>query len=151
VLRTQLPSHAPIEERNVEVAGLILDSLGDKGVLTTNADFNRAPVGKWLLDRSTRESARLPGRMERFRLNGSSVVLDGAHVPFNLQAVLHDLAGQAGLDGACVAVVALGSDKDAVGFLNVLSQGVAKAVFTELPAPGRGCSPVPRCHTSCRL
>ncbi|MEA3098518.1 bifunctional folylpolyglutamate synthase/dihydrofolate synthase [Caballeronia mineralivorans] len=142
VLRTQQPSHAPIEQRNVEIAGLILDSLGDKGVLTTHADFNETPVGKWLLDRSTRESARLPGRMERFRLNGSSVVLDGAHVPFNLQAVLHDLTGQAGLDGACVAVVALGSDKDAVGFLNVLSQGVAKAVFTELPAPGRSCSPV---------
>ena len=82
------------------------------------------PLGAALIDAKTRAAARLVGRMERVDMDlGPSrlaVVFDGAHVPFNLAAVLSDLARFPDLAGPCVAVVALASDKDAAGFLTEL-------------------------------
>ena len=66
------------------------------------------------------------------------VVFDGAHVPFNLAAVLSDLARFPALAGPCVAVVALASDKDAAGFLTELRARASAVVFTEPPAASRG-------------
>jgi dihydrofolate synthase/folylpolyglutamate synthase len=99
------------------------------------------PLGAWLLDESTRAKARLPGRLERFDVKVPSedgmdhdvpVILDGAHVPFNLRAVLDDLAAQKDLRGPCVSVVALAADKDAPGFIEVMQRH--SAIFT-LPGP----------------
>ena len=113
---------ATIEETNVALAGAVLDALGRKGV-TARAG---APVGAALLDAETRARARLVGRMERFTLAGRvrplHVVLDGAHVPFNIAAVLSDLERWPELAGPCVAVVALARDKDAHGFLAELGR-----------------------------
>ena len=118
VIRPPLGAAATIEDANVALAGAALDQLGEMGV--------RAPalggpsVGGWLIDAETRAAARLPGRMERFDIDPGSrrvpVVLDGAHVPFNIRAVLRDLALTADLAGPCVAIVALAGDKDAAGF-----------------------------------
>ena len=66
------------------------------------------------------------------------VVFDGAHVPFNLAAVLRDLARFSDLAGPCVAVVALASDKDAAGFLRELKRRASAVVFTEPHAASRG-------------
>ena len=65
---------------------------------------------------TARRSSRAQG--ERLR----SVVLDGAHVPFNLEAVLGDLASTTELSGPCVAIVALAADKDANGFVGELGK-----------------------------
>ena len=83
---------ATIEETNVALAGFALDQLGKRGVRTRSGE----PVGAGLLDARTRAAARLIGRMERHDIEvGASrvpLVFDGAHVPFNLAAVLADLS-----------------------------------------------------------
>ncbi len=129
---------ATIEERNVALAGAVLDALGRKGVTTRSG----AAAGADLLDAGTRARARLVGRMERFRLEGGArplhVVLDGAHVPFNIAAVLRDLARAPELAGPCVAVAALARDKDAVGFLTELGKRASPIVATSVPSATRG-------------
>ena len=93
-----------------------------------------------------RLAARLPGRMERFDVEVGSkrlpVVMDGAHVPFNIGAVLRDLALTPDLSGPCIAIVALAADKDAEGFVAELAKRASTIVFTDLPGSSRGRSPV---------
>ena len=142
VIRPPLGAAATIEDANVALAGAALDQLGEMGV--------RAPalggpsVGGWLIDAETRAAARLPGRMERFDIDPGSrrvpVVLDGAHVPFNIRAVLRDLALTADLAGPCVAIVALAGDKDAAGFVAELGKRASTIIFTDLPGSSRGRS-----------
>jgi dihydrofolate synthase / folylpolyglutamate synthase len=69
-----------------------------------------------------------------------AVVFDGAHVPFNLAAVLRDLARMPDLAGSCIAVVALAADKDAAGFLRELAGRASAIVLTDLPSASRGRS-----------
>jgi dihydrofolate synthase/folylpolyglutamate synthase len=150
VLRTNFSADATIEERNVQLVGLALDCLGGRGVNARSDQGAETSVGAWLLDGATRVRARLPGRLERREIIGladprrgsrvTSVVFDGAHIPFNLAAVIRDLNRQPGLSGPCVAIVALAGDKDAAGFLSELSRRATVAVFTELPVAGRGRS-----------
>jgi dihydrofolate synthase/folylpolyglutamate synthase len=143
VIRPPVGAAATIEETNVALAGAALDQLGKLGV--TAPAFGDAVVGAWLLDGGTRAAARLPGRMERFDINVGSgrlpVVLDGAHVPFNLEAVLRDLALAPDLARSCVAIVALAADKDANGFVSALGKRSSTIVFTDLPGSSRGRSP----------
>ena len=93
----------------------------------------------------TRAAARLPGRMERFDIEVGArrlpVVLDGAHVPFNIEAVLADLALAPDLARRCVAVVALAADKDAAGFVAALGRRASAIVFTDVPGSSRGRAP----------
>ncbi len=129
---------ATIEDANAGLAGAVLDALGRKGVRAATG----ATVGAPLLDGDTRARARLVGRMERFTLGGGPrplpVVLDGAHVPFNIAAVLSDLGRAPDLGGPCVAVVALARDKDADGFLAELAARAATIVCTTVPSATRG-------------
>jgi dihydrofolate synthase/folylpolyglutamate synthase len=93
VRRPDASLHGTLEQINVALAGMVLDHLGS--VESTKR------LDAWLLSEQTIRTARLPGRIERFwyglhvpgGLSASPlpVVLDGAHVPFNLQAVLDDL------------------------------------------------------------
>ena len=140
VIRPGLDAAATIEETNVALAGAALDELGRPGVRARST-----AAGAWLLDAETRAAARLPGRMERFDIEIEStslpVVLDGAHVPFNLKAVLSDLTRAPGLAGPCVAIVALAADKDAEGFVAELGKRASTIVFTDLPDSSRGRSP----------
>jgi dihydrofolate synthase/folylpolyglutamate synthase len=144
VIRTRLDAAATIEETNVALAGAALDQLGRSGVRARSATPGEA-VGAWLLDAETRAAARLPGRMERFDIDVGPrrlpVVLDGAHVPFNLRAVLRDLALAPDLSGPCVALVALAADKDAKGFAAALGERASAIVFTDLPGSNRGRAP----------
>ena len=138
VVRALVQPGATIEETNVALAGTVIDQLGRRGLRTASGE----PVGAGLLDRRARAAARLIGRMERHvidvGLSRVPVVFDGAHVPFNLAAVLHDLARIPELAGSGVAVVALAADKDAVGFLTELQKRVSLVVFAELPSTNRG-------------
>ena len=122
VKRTRVDLAAPIEQINLALAAAVLGELRRKGVSGRSGE----PVGAALLDGEARAAARLPGRMERFDVDIGPrrlpVVMDGAHVPFNIGAVLHDLALNADLSGPCVAIVALAADKDAEGFVAELGQ-----------------------------
>ncbi len=142
VVRSPARPEATIEETNAAVARAVLDELGRKrGVRGRSGE----PVGAALLDAATRAAARLVGRMERRDIEANSsrlpVLFDGAHVPFNLAAVLADLARVPDLAGPCVAVVALAADKDAAGFLVELRKRASAAVFTVLPSTNRGRPP----------
>jgi dihydrofolate synthase/folylpolyglutamate synthase len=135
---------ATIEEINVALAGAALDQLGLGRVRARSAAAGKM-VGAWLLDAETRAAARLPGRMERFDIDVGPrrlpVVLDGAHVPFNVRAVLRDLALTPDLSGPFVAIVALAADKDAEGFVSELAERALAIVFTDLPGSSRGRAP----------
>jgi dihydrofolate synthase / folylpolyglutamate synthase len=141
VIRPLLPAPATIEGSNVALAGAVLDQLGKLGVRAPA--LGGAPVDARLIDANTRAAARLPGRMERFDIKAGrlAVVLDGAHVPFNLEAVLDDLARAPELSGPCVAIVALANDKDAKGFVAELGKRASTIVFTDLPGSSRGRPP----------
>ena len=147
VLRTNVPEYATIADRNAALVGLVLDQLGLQGERANKGAEAGKPIGAWLLDQTVRDSARLPGRMERFsfRLPTDSqaaqrvvpMIMDGAHVPFNIEAVLRDISRSSDISGGCVAIVALASDKDAYGFLTVLSRDVMHVIFTEASGSGR--------------
>lgn len=149
VLRTTFTADATIADRNSELVGLVFDWLGEHGERSRGQQGDAgAPIGAWLLDGAVRDRARLPGRMERASFRGTAgsgwtglavpVVLDGAHVPFNIEAVMNDLVRSAHDSGPCIAVVALASDKDAQGFLSVLSHHVSKVICTETPGIVKG-------------
>ena len=142
VKRTRVDPSAPIEQINLALAAAVLGELRRKGV----SGRSGKPVGAALLDSATRAAARLPGRMERFDLEVGPrrlpVVMDGAHVPFNIGAVLRDLALAPDLSGSCVAIVALAADKDAKGFVAELAGRAATVLFTDLPGSSRGRPPV---------
>src|SRR5580692_3977800 len=141
VKRTRLDASAPIEQINFALAAAVLGELRRKGVSARTGE----PVGATLLDGDTRAAARLPGRMERFDVDIGPgrlpIILDGAHVPFNIGAVLRDLAHATELSGPCVAIVALAADKDAQGFVAELAGRVSTILFTDLPGSSRGRSP----------
>src|SRR6202046_3718469 len=142
VKRARLDPSAAIEQINLALAAAVLGELRRKGV----SGRSGKPVGAALLDSATRAAARLPGRMERFDLEvGPSrlpVVMDGAHVPFNIGAVLRDLALNGDLSGPCVAIVALAADKDAAGFVAELGGRASTVLFCDLPGSSRGRPPV---------
>jgi dihydrofolate synthase / folylpolyglutamate synthase len=144
ITRPLLDPSSTIEETNVALAAAVLDELGRRGAIARLAEGERL-VGGWLIDAETRAGARLPGRMERFAVDAGrariSVVLDGAHVPFNLKAVLSDLARVSELSGPCVAVVALAADKDATRFVAELDGRASAIVLTNLPGSSRGRPP----------
>ncbi len=138
VVRSDAGPGATIEATNAALASAVLDALGAKGVTARSGE----PLGAALLDPETRARAHLVGRMERLILSADPrplpVVLDGAHVPFNLAAVLSDLAREPELARPCVAVVALARDKDATGFLTELGKRASTVVCTSVPSATRG-------------
>ena len=105
-----------IEQRNVDLAGLVLDELGRRAwgaQLETN-------INAGLLTPEVRRAASLPGRLEVFEHPAGLVVLDGAHVAASLEAVLDDLQSRKGLAGPPITILALGADKDQAAFLKIL-------------------------------
>ncbi len=138
VVRANVGEAVTIEEANIAVAGAVLDQLGRMGVRGRSKRSVRAD----LIDAGARADARLVGRMERvdaaFGPSRVPVVFDGAHVPFNIAAVMRDLARVPDLKGSAVAVVALASDKDAAGFLGELGRRASAIVCTDLPSASRG-------------
>jgi len=130
-----------LDARNAALAGCVLDELGRRGVRASDA----RPAGAWLLDRETRRAARLPGRLELRDHGGVPVLLDGAHVPSSLEAVLDAAARRWGLTGGLVAVLGMGRDKDAVGLLKVLGGRVDRVICTSVGAgPVRSAGEIQR-------
>jgi dihydrofolate synthase/folylpolyglutamate synthase len=145
VRRPTVPADATIEQRNVALAGAVLDELGKMGVMTKGASAMSEPLGEQLLDPSTIEAARLPGRLEKLAVDITvggdnakvNVVLDGAHVPFNLAAVLRDLSQDEKYRAPCIAVVSIAEDKDAAGLLSTMTRHDISIIFTTVGARSR--------------
>ncbi len=125
LFRPPLPAGKTIAERNAQLAEAALAALRAR-----NPDDRRLAASR--INEAVIRAARLPGRMERFeRVIGARtvpVVLDGAHVPFNLAAVLADLKASPELSDPFACVFSCASDKDAEGLLKVLD-GQAHRVF----------------------
>ncbi|WP_432444708.1 bifunctional folylpolyglutamate synthase/dihydrofolate synthase [Rhizobium leguminosarum] len=144
VRRPTVPTDATIEQRNVALAGAVLDVLGTMGVMTKGASAMSEPLGEQLLDPSTIVAARLPGRLEKLAVDTIggdnakvNVVLDGAHVPFNLAAVLSDLRQEEKYRAPCIAVMSIAEDKDAAGLLSTMTRHDMSIIFTTAGARSR--------------
>ena len=131
LVRPQVDERAPIDRRNRALAGLILDELGRLGHLAADG----APLAAGRLDAVALERARLPGRMERRVVRGVPVVLDGAHTPGSVGAVLRDLGGAPGLPGRPTVVLGLAREKDLAGILKTLTGAVDRIHCTSVGTP----------------
>ncbi len=123
-VRVVLAGSESLEERNLRLAGVILDEFGrllpQRGV---SADC---------LDARARAEARLPGRGERRSVGKTRVVLDGAHVPESLELVLRDLARDPELAVPPVVLIGMGKEKDARGLLQLLRGRVDRVLCTSV-------------------
>ncbi len=130
-----------IAEINTRLAKNVLDEIGRRSFMAEDSRFSKRRIGGWLLDEATQLRACLPGRMEGFELPVSGditgprnrksipVILDGAHVPFNLAAVLRDLRRIPELAGFFAVVFGAGRDKQAFAMLDLLKQNRVDAVL----------------------
>ncbi|HJO25832.1 MAG TPA: bifunctional folylpolyglutamate synthase/dihydrofolate synthase [Planctomycetota bacterium] len=117
---------AGVARRNLLLAELALEVLAAMGAL---------PAGQRPSSEDLASGARLPGRLELFRPAGPAVVLDGAHVPGSVSAVLTELGDRQGLSGRPQAVLALALDKDQEGILKALAGRVDSVICTSMGAP----------------
>lgn len=112
--------------RNLDLARLALGELGRRGVRSAAG----VPLAGELLDEALARSAQLPARLERFRIDGTHVVLDGAHVASSVRQVVRELASDPELRGPCTCVLALGREKDAQAILKALRPRVDRVLCT---------------------
>jgi dihydrofolate synthase/folylpolyglutamate synthase len=122
------PTHVSgtMHERNADVARLVLDELGRRGVKTCGGRV----LDHAALDEGVSERARLPGRLEIRRAGHIPVVIDGAHVASSVTLVLEELSHVRDLRGAPVVILALGRDKDAPAILKALHGHADRLVCT---------------------
>ena len=113
-------------ERNAALARLVLRELGKRGVTGAGG----RSVGPELLGDELARASTLPGRLERFRVGPTPVVIDAAHVASSVRLVLEELAGDPELSGRPFCVLALGRDKDAPAILKALAPAVDRVFCT---------------------
>jgi dihydrofolate synthase/folylpolyglutamate synthase len=111
---------------NAIVALALLDALRPYG-FTVTASAARQGI----------ETVQWPGRLERFRLHGSDVLLDAAHNPAGAQALAAYLR-DAGWEGASLVFGAM-ADKDVGGMLGALAPVAGSIICTT--APSRRAAP----------
>jgi dihydrofolate synthase/folylpolyglutamate synthase len=139
----RVPQAGTLAERNAALARAALDALGRRGVVGPAAGDGGAgsiagggsklgTVGGHLLAEGALPG--LPGRLERRDVQGVPVVLDGAHVPSSLRAVLAELEGAPGLSARPVVVFGTARDKDAAGLLKALRGRVDRVLCTSTGA-----------------
>jgi dihydrofolate synthase/folylpolyglutamate synthase len=129
----RVPQAGPLAARNRALARAVLDALWARGV---RAGEKR--IGGHLLPDGALPG--LPGRLERRLAEGVPVVLDGAHVPSSLRAVLDELEADSELPGFPVAVFGTARDKDLVGLLKAL-RGRVDRVFCTSTGTGPARTP----------
>lgn len=77
---------------------------------------------------------RWPGRLERIRVHGRIVLLDGCHNPEGAAALARFLV-EANLAGRCVLVFGAMADKDVEGIARVLLPSAARVLLAPAAAP----------------
>lgn len=136
VKRPRIAEDATIELRNVALSEVALDAIGD--IQSHTSSVSASAIGASLLNQQTIIAARLPGRMDMQKISVKTpsgeakvkVVFDGAHVPFNLRAVLSDLSRRAEIQGQCFVVMSIAEDKDAVGLISTMNPANFSITFT---------------------
>jgi dihydrofolate synthase/folylpolyglutamate synthase len=136
-----------IDVANQSLAALALDELGRRG-----RPRRATPFGSHLLDEHAVRAARLPGRLERFELDGTQVVLDGAHTPVSVRGALHALAEDSSLRTEPVIVLGLARDKDLAGILKALRCATDTVVCTSVGSElHRTPEEIAECATAVRM
>ncbi len=115
-------------ERNRRVACEVLEELGRRRVAGSRGER----VSGARLDPETAAGAALPGRQERFSVGGVPVVLDGAHTPESVGALLSDLGRDPALAGRPTVVFGLAKDKDLAGILKRLAPATERSFCTSI-------------------
>jgi len=126
----------PIERANATLAEAVLDELGRRG----RRGLDGRPLGARLLTPEVVRAARLPARLERLWLERTPVVVDGAHTPASVRAVVRDLSGPLldelaegrSLRRRPVVVLGMGVDKDLEGMLKSLRGAVDRVLCTSV-------------------
>jgi dihydrofolate synthase/folylpolyglutamate synthase len=114
-------------DRNLDLARLVLDELGRRGVRGADAELLSAAR----LDDAALLAARLPARQELRWAGATPVLLDGAHVASSITALLDEAELDARLPRTPpVVVLALGRDKDAPAVLKALLGRADRLVCT---------------------
>jgi len=123
---------ARLTDRNADLARLVLDELGRRGVRDARSEL----LSGSLLDAATIQGAQLPGRQELRWAGEVPVLLDGAHVASSIAALLDEASTDPRLPARKpVVVLALGRDKDARAILKAL-QGRADRLLCTTAASG---------------
>lgn len=120
----------PLAGRNRALAAAVLDELGALG----HGGVSGRPLSGELLTPAVLAAAALPARGERFEVQGVPVVLDAAHVPQSVAALLADLGLDPALAGRPIAILALGKDKQVEGVLKALRGSVDRLLCTSSSA-----------------
>lgn len=114
---------------NRDLAELVLGELGRRG----ERGAGGAVVGPRFLTDALAAAAALPGRCERFSAGGRTVVLDGAHTPGSVSALLRELDADPELAGRpLVVVLGLARDKDLPGILKALVGRAERVICTSV-------------------
>jgi len=124
-----VPQGGALLERNLALAGAVLNELGRCGV------ENRDGTALWRssLDARAVEEARLPARQERFTIGRVTVVLDAAHVASSVDQVLREGEDDPELGRRPKLLLALGREKDAERILKALLGRVDRCLCTSAP------------------
>ncbi len=119
---------ATIAGRNLALAGAALDELGRRGVDGADGKKLRGE----LLSSEVALAARLPGRLEWFRVDDIPVALDGGHVPASVRDALRDLCAVAERPSPPVVILGLARDKDLPGILKAVAAVTDRVVCTSV-------------------
>jgi dihydrofolate synthase / folylpolyglutamate synthase len=124
-----VPQKGTMAERNLAIAETVLNVLGGM-----SAEYPECE-GLWrsCLDEEAVQSAGLPGRMERFKVNGVPVILDSGHVAASAKLVLDELERDPDLGRKPKLIVALGGEKDARSVMEAFSGRIARCMCTTAP------------------
>lgn len=117
-----------VARANRDLAELVLDALGRRAF----AGSDGAALDRRLLTDERAAAAALPGRRERFELSGRPVLVDGAHTPGSVAALMRELAADPALAGRPVVVLGLARDKDAAAILKTLAAWAEKLICTSV-------------------
>ena len=124
-----VPQRGDFDRRNQAIAEAVLNEMGRLGAVSSSGER----IWRSLLDDEAVRMARLPGRKERFVVNGVPVVLDCGHTAESAALLLEELEADADLGRKPKLVIALGQEKDAKRLLKAFEGHVDRCLCTTAP------------------
>jgi len=124
-----VPQRGDFGGRNRSLAEAVLNEMGRIGAVSAEGQ----PIWRSFLDAEAVAAARLPGREERFRIEGVPVVLDSGHVASSASVLLDHLERDPDLGNRPKLLIALGAEKDAHRLLKALAGRVDRCLCTAAP------------------
>ncbi|MFT7670270.1 MAG: dihydrofolate synthase/folylpolyglutamate synthase [Planctomycetota bacterium] len=124
-----VPQRGDFEQRNRTIAEAVLNEMGRIGAVSGSGER----IWRSFLDAAAVASARLPGRAERFVIEGVNVVLDCGHTAESAELLLQELERDPDLGRKPKLIIALGQEKDAPRLLKAFVGHVDRCLCTTAP------------------